>query len=271
MFSWWYRLRPRTRDRVKKGALIGLPILVVVAAVGGYLVLTDDGGDDVATGAEGTVQLAAATSLRRPVQQLVKQFETELEGVDVKIRWGSGKTIAEEISDGDAKGAQVFVGPGRTVETIKKSEVTAGKPRRVGRDLMVVALAPDSPVTGLADFAKPEPVLGLCAEGTTCGTLGRRALAAAGVEAQIDSSEKNAETLLKKIAAGDIHAGIVRRSELKAFAPKLKAVALDGKPGLARSFAAVVIGDAPTPAQQLYQFLGSQTSQQIFERNGFLP
>jgi molybdate transport system substrate-binding protein len=63
-------------------------------------------------------------------------------------------------------------------------------------------------VVGLADFARDDLLIGLCAEEVPCGDLARLALENAGVSAIVDTNEPDVRALLTKIEAGELDAGI---------------------------------------------------------------
>ena len=64
-------------------------------------------------------------------------------------------------------------------------------------------------MTGLADFAREDLLIGLCAEDVPCGDFGREALANADVAPAIDTNEPDVRALLTKIEVGELDAGIV--------------------------------------------------------------
>jgi molybdate transport system substrate-binding protein len=68
----------------------------------------------------------------------------------------------------------------------------------------------------LEDFAREDLLIGLCAEGVPCGDLGREALAIAGVEPSLDTNEPDVRSLLTKVAAGELDAGLVYVTDVAA-------------------------------------------------------
>ena len=87
----------------------------------------------------------------------------------------------------------------------------AADPQTFVANQLQIAVPAGNPggVTGLADFADADLLIGLCAEEVPCGQFGREALANAGVTPSIDTNEPDVRSLLTKVEAGELDAGIV--------------------------------------------------------------
>jgi molybdate transport system substrate-binding protein len=91
-----------------------------------------------------------------------------------------------------------------------------------------VVVPADNPgdVAGLADLADPGLLVGLCAPQVPCGRLSRAALAAAGVEVAPDTEEPDVRSLLTKVAAGELDAGVVYRTDVLAAGEAVRGIDL---------------------------------------------
>ena len=115
--------------------------------------------------------------------------------------------------------------PGRRVRLGEREQYAEGRRHRRGHgrarvfatNILEIAVPPGNPggVEGLDDFANPDLLIGLCAEEVPCGQFGREALANAGVTPSIDTNEPDVRSLLTKIEAGELDAGIVYQTDVQ--------------------------------------------------------
>jgi molybdate transport system substrate-binding protein len=103
------------------------------------------------------------------------------------------------------------------------SRVTAaglarGTPQVFARNVLQIAVPRGNPgnVRGLADLARPDLVIALCAEQVPCGRAAARVLAAAGVEAKPDTFEQDATATITKVRLREVDAALVYRTDVRA-------------------------------------------------------
>lgn len=154
--------------------------------------------------------MSAAASLTDAFTQMATAFEAVHPGVDVVLNFAGSSTLREQIIEG----APVDVFASADMSDMEKVVVAgdvAARPKVFARNLLEIAVPPGNPgeVTGLADFARSDLLIGLCAQGVPCGDLGRQALDKAGVTPSVDSNEPDVRALLTKIELGELDAGIV--------------------------------------------------------------
>ncbi len=120
------------------------------------------------------------------------------------------------------------------------------------RNRVVLAVPAGNPagVRGLEDMGREELFVGTCAPGVPCGDLARAVLSAAGVELQTDTNEPDVRALLTKLAAGELDAGLVYATDVRAAGGAVAAIPTGSgaltapyDPGLAREFVAFVLSD----------------------------
>ncbi|MGH8928097.1 MAG: molybdate ABC transporter substrate-binding protein, partial [Acidimicrobiia bacterium] len=161
------------------------------------------------------VLVFAAASLTDPFADVEAAFEEANPGIDVTLNLAGSSTLREQVLEGAP--ADVFASAntqnmGRLVE----AGAVGGDQMVFVRNVLQIAVPTDNPgaVTDLADFARPELLIGLCAEGVPCGDFGRQALQKAGVEPAIDTFEPDVRALLTKLEAGELDAGIVYATDV---------------------------------------------------------
>lgn len=165
-------------------APVVLPLLLVAAACGG------GGGGDVVT-------VFAAASLTDAFTDIAERYDGE-----VRLSFDASSSLRAQIEAGAP--ADVFA---------SADARDGGEPFAV--NALVIATAPGVEIDGLAAFERDDLVLGLCAPDVPCGALAREALAKAGVEPRVDTEEPNVRSLLRKVASGELDAGIVYRTDVR--------------------------------------------------------
>ncbi len=119
-------------------------------------------------------------------------------------------TLVAQLSAG--AGADVLI----TADAATMDRATAdgsirGKPVVIATNTVVLATAPGNPggVAGLADLARRDLLVGLCAPEVPCGTLARRALDEARIVPSVDTLELSVRALAAKLSLGELDAGLV--------------------------------------------------------------
>ena len=127
-------------------------------------------------------------------------------------------------------------------------------------------------VTGLADFANEDLVIGLCAEDVPCGEFGREALANAGVTPSIDTDEPDVRALVTKVEAGEVDAGIVYVTDVLSTEGAVEGVDIPGEENVVAEYPIVALNGAPNPdgAAAFVEFVLSDEGQSILADFGFV-
>jgi molybdate transport system substrate-binding protein len=71
-------------------------------------------------------------------------------------------------------------------------------------------------VTGLADFAKPELTLAICAPEVPCGAAAQKVFQASGITAVPDTEEEDVKAALTKVQLGEVDAALVYATDVQA-------------------------------------------------------
>ncbi len=256
------------------GRLVAPPILALAA----LSLLAGCGGGD-ATGADPTdqggrtivVRVFAAASLTEAMTDLERAFEAAEPTVDIELNLAGSATLRAQILEG-APADVVATANRPVIDDLAAADLLAGPPRPFASNRLVIALAPDNPgdITGLADLAEAEVFLGLCAAGVPCGDLADAVLTAAGIEVEADSRETDVRTLLTKIEAGELDAGLVYATDVAASAA-VTGIDLDaGLPATTTYPVAVVAGTGVGEAAGRFtDFLTGPTGREVLAGHGF--
>ena len=128
-------------------------------------------------------------------------------------------------------------------------------------------------VTGLADFANAALLIGLCAEEVPCGEFGREALANAGVTPSIDTNEPDVRSLLTKIEADELDAGIVYVTDVQSAGDAVEGIDIPAEDNVTATYPIAALTDAGNRevAAAFVAFVLSDEGQEILTSYGFDP
>lgn len=225
-------------------------------------------------GSSSEIRVSAAASLTDAFTEIAAAFETANPGTDVVLNFGGSSALREQILEGAP--VDVFASANiSTMESVTTADQVAGEPHVFARNLLEIAVPPGNPggVNGLADFARPDLLIGLCLEGVPCGDFGRKALQNAGVVPSIDSNEPDVRALLTKIELGELDAGIVYVTDVASAAGGVEGVEIPASANVTATYPIAVLASAPRPegAEAFVEFVLSDMGQAILSRYGFAP
>ncbi len=233
------------------------------------------GGDE----SSGDLHVLVAASLLPVAEVLAGDFELLHPSVEVQIAGAGSSALREQVLAGAPADVLIPADPGH-LDAIRDEIGLADAPVVVARNSLVLAVPAgnDAGVTSLADLARPELLIGLCAPEVPCGALARQGLARAGIEPVPDTDEPNVRALSTKLSAGELDAAIVYATDA---APNANGgsrdrtiVSLGWTAGTApqASYAAAVLSDAPNPAAAtaFVAFLRTDAARRAFADLGFV-
>jgi len=235
---------PRVLGRAQ--LVVGLvAVAVTTAGCGG----NDDVSNESAGASQGTVLVFAAASLADAFADLESAFEAANPMVDVRVNVGGSSALREQILAGAP--ADVFASASEAImsQLLEAGEVS-GDPRTFVRNRLEIVVPAGNPggVSGLADFARRELLIGLCGEGVPCGDFARAALAKAGVEASIDTNELDVRALLTKVAVDELDAAIVYSTDVAAAGDSVEGIEISAEYNVVAAYPIAMLTGAPNPA-----------------------
>jgi molybdate transport system substrate-binding protein len=163
----------------------------------------------------GELTVLAASSLTEAFTRISADFEAANPGTSVTVSFGGSTALARQISFG-APG-DLFAAASRTAMDDAVARLD-GDPVVFARNRLQIAVPAGNPagVKGLADLAREDLLVALCAEQVPCGEAAARAFAAAAVEPAPDTLEQDVKAVLTKTVLGEVDAALVYRTDVLA-------------------------------------------------------
>ncbi|MDG3015637.1 molybdate ABC transporter substrate-binding protein [Speluncibacter jeojiensis] len=257
-----------------------IPIVIVAAAAIAALTAgcgsSDNGAGTGATSGTaaaptGTVQVFAAASLQEAFTTLAGQFEHQHPGTHVKLNFGASSALALQINQGAP--ADVFA----SAAPVNMDQVTetgaASAPTTFARNVMEIAVPPTDPahVTTVADLARPGVKVALCQPQVPCGVNAQKVFDNARVKVTPVTLESDVKSTLTKVELGEVDAGVVYVTDVRAAGAKVEGVAIPADVNASTAYPIATMTKAPnaTGAAAFRDYVLSPAGRQVLVADGF--
>jgi molybdate transport system substrate-binding protein len=240
------------------------------------VLLAGCGADPTAAAPEAPEQrefvVLAAASLTEVLTALEDDFERLRPGADLVLSFGASSTLAQQVVAGAPADVFASASPA-TMKTVVDAGAADGEPQVFARNRLQLAVPPGNPggVRGLADLAREDLDVALCAAQVPCGAAAEKALAAAGVAASVDTLEQDVKAVLAKVRMGEVDAGLVYVTDVRAAGDGVEGIAFPEAEAAVNDYPVAVLRDAPQPedARAFVELLQATRGQQALEGAGF--
>ncbi|NEM90764.1 molybdate ABC transporter substrate-binding protein [Galbitalea soli] len=164
----------------------------------------------------GTIVVDAAASLTGTFTEIATQFEAAHPGTTVTLNFGGSSALATAIVAGAP--VDVFAAASPATMTTVTDAHLASDPAVFVSNTLEIAVPRGNPgrVTGLADFAKPQLTIALCAPEVPCGAAAAAIFAKTGIADKPDTLEPDVKSALAKVALGEVDAALVYHTDVLA-------------------------------------------------------
>jgi len=230
------------------------------------IVLSSCGGQD-----EGEVVLVmAASSLTNAFSEIELAFESAHPEIDVQLNLAGSASLREQILQGAP--ADVFASANSATMQAVLDAGEATTSVTFATNTLQIAVPLDNPgaVTGIADLANEDLLVGLCGEQVPCGQFARQALEQAGVVASVDTNEGDVRALVTKLEAGELDVGIVYATDVLS-SNEITGIALPATTDVVVAYPIAQLTNAANEdgARQFVEFVLSVEGQAILASTGF--
>jgi len=165
----------------------------------------------------GTLTVFAAASLTDVFTALGKELKADIPGLDVRFNFAGSSALATQLTQGAP--ADVFASADEAqMKVVTDAGLQAQDPAIFTENVLEIAVPKGDPghVTGLADFAKPDLALAICAPDVPCGAAAQTVFHAAGITAVPDTEEEDVKAALTKVQLGEVDAALVYATDVQA-------------------------------------------------------
>lgn len=219
-----------------------------------------------------TLVVLAASSLTGAFTTLGKDFEQAHPGSTVTFSFAASSELATQIQGGAPADVFASASP-TTMAQVSDSGGTSGTPVTFATNTLEIAVPAKNPgkVAGLADFAKKDLAIALCAPEVPCGAAATKVFAAAGITPAPDTLEADVKAALSKVSLGEVDAALVYRTDVLAVGDKVMGIEFPEAADAVNDYPIAVLTDAPHAdlAQQFVDLVSSATGQKVLAAAGF--
>lgn len=224
--------------------------------------------------AKGTVTVYAAASLTKTFTALGAELEKENPGLTVKFVFAGSSDLVSQLSAG-APGDVFASADQATMDKAVKAGLVAGDPQVFARNNLTIVTAPGNPkkIASLADLAKADVKLALCAPQVPCGAASSKVADLAGVTLSPVSEENAVTGVLAKVTAGEADAGLVYLTDAKGAGAKVTQVDFPESAKVTNVYPIAVLKWSTNPEAAAFvrsQITGA-SGQKILSEAGFAP
>jgi len=220
----------------------------------------------------GSITVSAAASLTDVLPVIANAFMKKYPGTSVKFNFAGSSALVQQI----IAGAPVDV-LATASEPTMRTAVTAGRvgaPLLFAKNSMAIAMPPDNPakIAGLGSLSRAGVLVAECAVAVPCGTAARDLLAKNGVTVRPVTLELDVRAVLAKVMAGEVDAGIVYVTDVRAVGARVASVAIPSERNVTTSYPVAAVRDSANPiaAQAFVNYLRYTPSRQgILRAYGF--
>ena len=230
-------------------------------------------GSDSKSAASGDIVVFAASSLTEAFTEIGAAFKAGNPDANVTLNFAGSGDLVTQIGQGAP--ADIFASADDSNMTkLRGAAESAGEPVVIAKNTMEIIVEKGNPraITGVADLAKPELIVVLCADTVPCGKSAAAVLKNAGVTAAPKSLEDKVKGVVTKVTAGEADAGIVYVSDVKAAGDAAEGLQIPADINVINNYPMVVTKEATNTAgaQAFIDFVAGDAGQAILAKFGFL-
>jgi molybdate transport system substrate-binding protein len=220
----------------------------------------------------GTLTVFAASSLTGVFGALGHRLEAANPGLHLRFNFAGSSALATQITQGAPVDVFAAASP-TTMATVTDAKLASGTPAVFTENVLEIVVPKGNPghVTGLADFARPELKIAICAPAVPCGTAATKVFAAARITARPDSLEEDVKAALTKVSLNEVDAALVYTTDVLAAGSKVQGIPFPEAGKAINKYPICVLSAAPNKAaaQAFVDLVRSGAGQAALKAAGF--
>lgn len=233
---------------------------------------TTGGDDDRSAGMSGTLTVFAAASLTDAFTDLGDRLVDDHPDLDVQFNFAGSAGLATQITQGAP--ADVFASANDTqMAVVTEAGLADGDPAVFTANVLEIAVPAGNPagISGLADFAREDLTLAVCAPDVPCGAAAEQVFEAAGITAVPDTLEEDVRAALTKVELGEVDAALVYASDVRSAGDAVEGIGFPEAEEAVNEYPICVLAGAPNAeaAQAFVDLVLSDEGQQVLADAGF--
>jgi molybdate transport system substrate-binding protein len=230
-------------------------------------------GSDAKPSTGGPIVVFAASSLTDAFTAIGDAFTAKNPDSKVTFNFAGSSDLVTQIANGAP--ADVFVSADESnMKKVTDAGENAADPVVIARNSFEIIVGNGNPkgITGLADLAKPDNIVVLCAAAVPCGKGAATILNNAGVTVTPKSLEDKVKGVVTKVTTGEADAGIVFVTDVKAAGDRAAGVEIPDAANVVSKYPIVVTKEATNAAtaKAFIDFVASADGRAILAKFGFL-
>jgi molybdate transport system substrate-binding protein len=172
---------------------------------------------------KGSITVFAAASLTGTFTTIGDQFKAAHPGAKITFNFGASSALATQINQGAPADVFASAAP-KNMDQVKDK----GTPSTFATNTAEIAIPPSNPghVTRLSDLAKSGVKVALCQDQVPCGVVAAAVFSKAHVTVKPVTREADVKSTLAKVTAGEVDAGVVYVTDVKAAGSKVKGITI---------------------------------------------
>jgi molybdate transport system substrate-binding protein len=220
----------------------------------------------------GNITVFAAASLTAAFNDIGAAFAKANPQAKATFSYDASSALVAQIIQGAP--ADVFASADTAnMDKLTTPGLNAAPPVIFATNLLGIIVPKGNPkgITGVADLAKPDLKVVLCADGVPCGTYAKQILASANVTVTPVSLEQNVKGVVTKVTAGEADAGIVYVTDITAAGGAAQAITIPTNINVVAKYPAAVVEATKSLATStaFVTYLTSTDAQAILAKYGF--
>jgi len=228
-------------------------------------------GSSASPSLTGSITVFAAASLTESFTTIGKQFEAAHPGVKVMFSFAASSALATQITSGAP--ADVFA----SASTKNMQQVVdagnASNPTTFAKNVMEIAVPPANPgkVTGVDSLASSSVKTALCQPQVPCGSTAQQVFANAKITVRPVTLEPDVKSVLGKVQLGEVDAGVVYVTDVKAAGDRVKSVEITTALNSSTDYpiAALTKSSNAAVAQAFVAYVLSANGERVLSAAGF--
>lgn len=218
--------------------------------------------------ASGSINVYAASSLTEAFNSIKTAFIAAHPGSKVTITYGASSDLSTQITNGAP--VDVFASASTKNMQLVKDAVN---PTNFVSNTLEIATPPNNPagITKVADLAKSGVKVAVCDPAVPCGVVATQVFKNAGVTVHPVASEQDVKSTLAAVESGEVDAGLVYVTDVRAAGSKVKGVVIPADLNASTEYpiAALKSSKDAATASAFVAYVLSPAGMQVLTADGF--